>query len=199
VEKQTELVGSRLPARGAVGSKVQFVRPDFWPGQRNKPSRTACWATWQIGDNEAGVSTLRTGLDAGEETTLDVQLFDGIPAAIIPAADLLSLAGEPAERSFLSERADLAQQHWVAGEAEDVADTLTLASSHGLRPAIMTKATAGLPPIQRATIAAVTAASQVSAGWLSMLPAQLLNRAVSWRILPVCGLVDPPQPSFGGA
>src|SRR5262249_14558121 len=27
VEQQTELVGGRLPARGAVGSEVQFVRP----------------------------------------------------------------------------------------------------------------------------------------------------------------------------
>ncbi len=45
-----------------------------------------------------------------------------------------------AKRRVLGGRADLAQQHRVAGEAEDVADALTLAPRHDLGPSEMTVA-----------------------------------------------------------
>src|SRR5260370_39505048 len=94
---------------------------------------------WQIGDDEAGVGTLGTGLDAGDHAALDSPAFGGI-AEIGPAADLLRFTRDAAEGGVLGERADLTQQHRVAGEAEDVADTLTLAPCHRLGPAIVTVA-----------------------------------------------------------
>src|SRR3954464_15046855 len=57
-----------------------------------------------------------------------------------PAADLLPLAGKTTQSGILGERADLAQQHLVAGQAKDVADTLALAPHHRLGTSVMTVA-----------------------------------------------------------
>ncbi len=65
------------------------------------------------------------------------QLFGGV-AEITVAADLFRLPREPAQGGVLGERADLSQQHRIAGQAEDVADALALAPSHRLWPAVMT-------------------------------------------------------------
>ena len=126
-----------LRAGGAVGGEVQLVRLDQVLGlsagaidllvERLGQAR-------QIGDDEAAVGALGSGLDAGDDAALDLPAFRGV-AEIAVAADLVALAVEAAERGVLGERADLAQQHRVAGQAEDVADALALAPRHRLGPA----------------------------------------------------------------
>src|SRR5439155_9055940 len=64
------------------------------------------------------------------------QLCGGI-AQFAVAADLAGLAVDPAERGILGETADPAQQHRIAGEAEDVADALALAPRHSLGAGVM--------------------------------------------------------------
>ncbi len=91
----------------------------------------------QIGDDEAAVGALGTGLDAGDDAALDlVPAFGGV-AEIAVAPNLFSLACEATQSGVFGERADLAQQHRIAGEPEDVADTLALAPRHRLGPAVM--------------------------------------------------------------
>src|SRR6476620_1714725 len=90
----------------------------------------------QIGDDEAAVGTLGSSLDAGDDAAIDVPAFGGV-AEIAVAADLFSLAGDAAESGVLVERADLAQQHRIAGQSEDVADALALAPCHCFGPAVM--------------------------------------------------------------
>ena len=54
------------------------------------------------------------------------------------AARLLALAADPSDRNILGKVSDFAQQHLVAGEAEDVADAIALAPCHGLDATVMT-------------------------------------------------------------
>jgi hypothetical protein len=77
----------------------------------------------QIGDDEAAVGALGSGLDACDDAALDFPAGGGV-AEVTVAADLVGLAGETAERGILGEMTDLAQQHRVAGEAEDIANAL---------------------------------------------------------------------------
>jgi hypothetical protein len=90
----------------------------------------------QIGDDKAAVGTLGPSLDAGDDTALDIPALGGV-AEIAVAADLYSLASNPAQCGILGQRADLAQQHRVTGQPEDVADALALAPRHRLGPAVM--------------------------------------------------------------
>src|ERR1044072_3788280 len=90
----------------------------------------------QVGDDETAVGTLGTGLDTGDDAALDDPAFRGI-AEITIAPDFLPLAIEATESGILGERADLAQQHLVAGQPEDVADPMALAPHHRLGAAVM--------------------------------------------------------------
>src|SRR5260370_26604845 len=88
VDQQPELVGGGLGAGGAVGSKVEFVRLDQVLGL---PSRAVDFLVKrlgqaaQVGDNEAAVGALGTGLDAGNDATLDLPAFGGIAEVAIAA------------------------------------------------------------------------------------------------------------------
>ena len=90
----------------------------------------------EIGDDEAAVDTLGSGLDAGDDAALDYPTLGGVVEFTV-ATDLFRPAVEAADGGILGEIADLAQQHAVAGEAEDVADALALAPCHRLGPAVM--------------------------------------------------------------
>ncbi len=81
-----------------------------------------------------------SGLDAGDDAALDLPAFGGV-AEIAVAADLFAFASEAAKGGVLGQQADLAQQHRVAGQPEDVADALALAPRHRLGPAVMAVAT----------------------------------------------------------
>jgi hypothetical protein len=90
----------------------------------------------QIGDDEAAVSSLGAGLDAGDDAALDGPAFRGI-AEVAVATDLVALAGKAAQGGILGERGDVAEQHRVAGQPKDVADALALAPCHRFGPAVM--------------------------------------------------------------
>src|SRR5437870_1742162 len=64
------------------------------------------------------------------------QFFGGVEEVAI-TADLISLTADPSHGGILGEIADPVQQHCVAGEAKDVADTLALAPRHRLGPAVV--------------------------------------------------------------
>jgi SAM-dependent methyltransferase len=85
----------------------------------------------QVGDDEAAVGTLGSGLDASDDAALDLPACRGV-AQFAVAADLFSSAGETAQCSVLGEIADPAQQHRVAGKTKDVADALAFAPRHSI-------------------------------------------------------------------
>jgi hypothetical protein len=87
-------------------------------------------------DDEAAVGTLGPRLDARDDAALDIPAF-GCVTEIAVAADLLRFARDAAQGGVLGKRTNLAQQHWIAGKAEDVADAVALAPSHRLWPAVM--------------------------------------------------------------
>ena len=62
----------------------------------------------QVGDDEAAVGPLGSGLDAGDNASLDRPAFGGVTKVAI-AADLFSFAVEAIERGVLGERNELAQ------------------------------------------------------------------------------------------
>src|SRR5260370_36371216 len=82
------------------------------------------------------MGSLGSGLEVGNDAALEVPALGGI-AELAVAADLVSLTTDPADGGILGEMADPAQQHRVAGEAEDVADALALAPRHRLGPGAM--------------------------------------------------------------
>src|ERR1700682_3869826 len=92
--------------------------------------------TAQIGDDEAAIGALRSGLDAGDDAALDFPALGGVEEVAI-TADLISLTADPSHGGILGEIADPVQQHCVAGEAKDVADALALAPRHRLGPAVV--------------------------------------------------------------
>src|SRR5438067_3397073 len=63
-----------------------------------------------------------------DDAALDVPAFSGV-ADVAVAADLFTFARNATEGGVLGEWADLAQQHRIAGEAEDVTDALALAKA----------------------------------------------------------------------
>src|SRR5205814_4117797 len=71
-----------------------------------------------------------------DDAALDVPAFSGV-ADVAVAADLFTFARNATEGGVLGEWADLAQQHRIAGEAEDVTDALALAPRHRLGPSVM--------------------------------------------------------------
>ena len=71
------------------------------------------WQARQVGEDEAAVGPLRSGLDTGNDAALDGPAFGSV-AEIAPAADLFPFTSQAAEGSILGERADLAQQHRIA-------------------------------------------------------------------------------------
>jgi hypothetical protein len=79
---------------------------------------------------------LGSGFDAGDDAARDSPAFGGISEVTV-AADLVAFTLEKAESGVLGEGADLAQQHRIAGQAEDVADAVALAPRHRLGPAVM--------------------------------------------------------------
>src|SRR5260370_10442417 len=82
------------------------------------------------------MGSLGSGLEVGNDAALEVPAFGGI-AELAVAADLVSLPTDPTHGGILGEMADPAQQHRVAGEAEDVADALALAPRHRFGPGVM--------------------------------------------------------------
>src|SRR4051795_3032768 len=120
MDQEAELVGRCLAARGAVGGEVQLVRLEQVLGLAASAIDLRVkhlGQARQIGDDEATVSTLRSGLDAGDNAALNRPALGGI-AEIAIAADFLPFAIEAAQGGVLGERADLAPQHGVAREAE---------------------------------------------------------------------------------
>ena len=105
VDQQAELVGGRLGAGGAVGGEVQLVRLDqvfgLSPGAVDLLVERLGQAR-QIGDDEAAVGALGSGLDAGDDAALDLPAGGGV-AEVAVAADLVGLAVDPAERGILGE------------------------------------------------------------------------------------------------
>src|SRR3954463_7030424 len=143
MDQEAELVGRCLAARGAVGGEVQLVRLDQVLGLAASAIDLLVkhlGQARQIGDDETTVGTLRSGLDAGDNAALNRPALGSV-AEITIAADLLPFAIEAAQSGVFGQRTDLAPQHGVAREAEDVADPLALAPRHRLRPAVMAVAT----------------------------------------------------------
>jgi hypothetical protein len=80
---------------------------------------------------EAAVAALRRRLDAADHPSLEPPAPGGV-AELAVAAHLVTLARDPAKRRVLGPIGHPGEQHWVAGEAEDVADPVALATGHGL-------------------------------------------------------------------
>src|SRR5258707_14388193 len=70
----------------------------------------------QIGDDEAAVGTLGTGLDAGDDKALNLPAAGSV-AEIAVAADLGGLTVGPAQRGIPGQVADPAQPYRVSGHA----------------------------------------------------------------------------------
>ena len=127
---QPELVGGRLGARGAIGGEVKLVRLDQVLGLPARAVdvlvemlRCAC----EVGDDEARVGALWSGLDAGDDTTgAGIGRFGPGAGGIVDlamAAHFRNRSLQAPERDILGQFGNLAQQHAVAGQAKDVADT----------------------------------------------------------------------------
>ena len=105
MKQQPELVGGRLGAGGTVGSQMQFVRLDQVFGL---PARAIdllverLGQTPQVGDDEAAVGPLRTGLDAGDDAALYIPAFGGIAEIAIAATFSPSSARRPKAASSVS-------------------------------------------------------------------------------------------------
>ena len=148
MDHQAELVGGRLGAGGTIRREVKLMGLDQILGL------SACaldvlvemlGSAGEIGDDEAGVDALRSGLDAGDDTpAVGVRPcrppVGGIGDFTV-AAHLLGGGFKAAKRYILGKIGDLAQQHAVAGEPEDVADAVPLVKGDGLDAAIVAVAT----------------------------------------------------------
>ncbi len=109
--------------------------PILWDAASRKGYERHAWLTFKqpstIGRPSVGASVERTSSSRSALRSAEVAI----------APDLFPFAGEAAKGGVLGERADLAQQHRVAGQAEDVPDAPALAPRHRLGPSVMTVAT----------------------------------------------------------
>src|SRR5215212_4112418 len=136
VQYQPELVGGGLATRGPVRGQVPLVGLDQVFGLAScavhdlvVPPRRAA----QAGDNEPAIRSPVRRLDPGDYPSLDAPGLGSI-AELGIAANLVGLALNPTEGHLLGKARDVPEQDLVAGQAEDVADPLTLAPAQGLRP-----------------------------------------------------------------
>ena len=88
MDQQPELVGGGLGAGGAVGGEVEFVSLDQVLGLSPRAIDLLVerlGQTAQIGDDEAAIGALRSGLDAGDDAALDFPALGGVEEVAITA------------------------------------------------------------------------------------------------------------------
>lgn len=115
------------------------------------------WRASEVGDDEACVGALRSGLDAGEDTPDDGfglrRPAVGGVVDLAVAAYLLRRRVQAPHRDVLGEIGGLAQQHAIAAETEDIAHAQPLADLDRLDTAPRVRPEAG-PRAGSMTIAA---------------------------------------------
>src|SRR6202035_1237696 len=144
MEHETDLVGERRTATGAIGGELRLVHLDQILGLAARAIQAVVdplgRADIEAGNDEADVEAEHRRLDTG----------DGAPFAI-PGLCLVARLGIAAQNSqvldgapradVVSDLVDFSGERLGPGQTEDVGDAVVLAPRHRLRPSIVPVAT----------------------------------------------------------
>src|SRR5258708_37350051 len=144
MEHETDLVGERRTAPGAVGGELRLMQLDQILGLAARAIQTVvdhfARAEMEAGDAEADVEAAHCRLNTGDGAPFAIPGL-GLVARLGIAAQNRQVLGGASRADVVGDLVDFSGERLGARQAEDVVDAGVLEPRHRLRPSIVPVAT----------------------------------------------------------